>query len=60
MACGDRQHERGADASDCESLTEQAGTKQFHCELSHKSTLLLQDTSRRIEDLVSRQYLRFK
>ncbi len=31
MACGDRQHERGADAGSCESLTEQAGTKQFHC-----------------------------
>jgi len=29
MACGDRQHERGTDASSCESLTEQAGTKSF-------------------------------
>jgi hypothetical protein len=36
MACGDRQHERGADADSCESLTEQAGTKQFHREFSHK------------------------
>jgi hypothetical protein len=52
MACGDRQHERGADASSCESLTKQAGTKQFHRDFSHQIDALLQDTSRRIEDLV--------
>jgi hypothetical protein len=36
MACSDRHHERGADASGRESLAEQAGTKQFHREFSHK------------------------
>src|SRR5687768_7693362 len=36
MTCGDRQYERGPDASNCESLTEQAGTKQFHREFSHQ------------------------
>jgi hypothetical protein len=60
MACRGRQHERGTDASSCESLTEQAGTKQFHREPSPEIDASLQDTSRRIEDLVFPQYLRFK
>jgi hypothetical protein len=60
MACGNRQHERGTDASSCESLTEQAGTKQFHCSFPIKIDALCKDASRRIEDLVFPQYLRFK
>src|SRR6185312_5020946 len=60
VACGDRQHERCADAGRCERLTEQAGTKQFHREFSHQTDVLGKDTSRRIEDLVFSQYLRFK
>jgi hypothetical protein len=60
MACGNRQHERGADAGRGESPTEQAGTKQFHREFSHQIDVLGKDTSRRIEDLVFPQYLRFK
>src|SRR5215213_5473593 len=60
MACGGRQQERGADASSCDSLTEQAGTKQFHCRFPHQIDVLCKDTSRRIEDLVFPQYLRFK
>ncbi len=60
IACGDRQHERGADAGRRESPTEQAGTKPFHREFSHQIDVLCKDTSRRIEDLVFPQYLRFK
>jgi hypothetical protein len=60
VARSDRQHERGTDAGNSECLTEQAGTKQFHREFSHQIDVLSQDPSRRIEDLVSRQYLRFK
>src|SRR5882757_4939996 len=37
VACGDRHHERGADASSGECLPEEAKTKAFHSEFSHQN-----------------------
>jgi hypothetical protein len=41
-------------------LSKQAGTKQFHFGFPIQIDVLMQDTSRRIEDLVSPQCVRFK
>src|SRR6266436_4142541 len=41
MAYRHRQHERTADSSNRDSLSEQPGTKQFHIEFSHSNDVLM-------------------
>jgi hypothetical protein len=60
MARRHRQHECGADTSSPDRMCKQAGAKQFHIEFPIQIDVLKRDTSRRIEDLVSPQCVRFK
>jgi hypothetical protein len=59
MSCRHREHEHGADTRSLDRLSKQPGAKQFHSRLPVQIDVLMRDTSRRIEDLVFPQCVRF-
>jgi hypothetical protein len=60
MADRNLQHERGGDTSGLYHPCKQAGAKQFHIGFPIQIDVLVAETLRRIEDLVSLQSVRFK